>query len=209
MRTEQGSRAVSINILQWSVRQVGGTFRQENKNICPSIVWPVVVLYSRQIGHYTPETLLYWCQFQHQALSELLVRSACGCYVPKPVLDYLLNHSLLSFFQADPVHHRHLCVSECCYCYVWYFQSFHRGGGRRSTGCVWEVGRNATPATQTHEGGCSEVKVEGANSQLKAQKNHLLLDQSLEGPGTEERSPASGPPIAWDSLHWCFGISVL
>lgn len=65
------------------------------------------------------------------------------------------------------------------------------------------MGRNATTATQTHEGGCSEVKVEGANSQLKAQKNHLLLDR------LEERSPASGLPIASDSLHWCFGISVL
>lgn len=71
------------------------------------------------------------------------------------------------------------------------------------------MGRNATATTQTHEGGCSEVKVEGANSQLKAQKNHLLLDQSPAGPGTEGRSPASGLRVARDSPHWCFGISVL
>ena len=44
-----------------------------------------------------------------------------------------------------------------------------------STGWVGDVGRNATTATQTHEGGCPEVKVEGANTQLEAQKNHLLL----------------------------------
>lgn len=48
-----------------------------------------------------------------------------------------------------------------------------------SPGCVWEVGRNATTTTQTHEGSCSEVKVEGANTQLEAQKNHLLLGPKL------------------------------
>ena len=58
------------------------------------------------------------------------------------------------------------------------------------------MGRNATATTQTYEGGCSEAEVEGANSQLEAQKNHLLLDQSLEGPGTEGRSTHSRLPIA-------------
>ena len=71
------------------------------------------------------------------------------------------------------------------------------------------MGRNATATTQTHEGGCPEVKVEGANAQLKAQKNHLLLDQSLAEPSTEGRSPTSRLPVARDSPHWCFGILVL
>lgn len=56
------------------------------------------------------------------------------------------------------------------------------------------MGRNATTTTQTYEGGCSEVKVEGTDPQLKAQKNHLFLDQSLERPGTEGGSTGSGLP---------------
>ena len=38
------------------------------------------------------------------------------------------------------------------------------------------MGRNATPAAQAHEGGRPEVEVQGANPQLKAQEDHLLLN---------------------------------
>lgn len=58
-------------------------------------------------------------------------------------------------------------------CKLWYHKTVSLPPF--STGCVWEVGRNATTTTQTYEGGCSEVKVEGANTQLEAQKNHLFL----------------------------------